>query len=63
MPYLHPLSRKTPGDISMYANTDVLLDRLSKAGVGCYMYIGNHYSGALCYADDFNSYLAPRGII
>ena len=29
---------------------DVLLERLVKAGVG--FYIGNHYSGALCYADD-----------
>ena len=28
---------------------------LSKAGGGCYIYtVGNHYSGALCYADDLN---------
>ena len=29
---------------------DVLLTRLTRAGVGCY--IGNRYFGALCYADD-----------
>ena len=29
---------------------DVLLDRLEKDGYGCWM--GNHFTGAICYADD-----------
>ena len=41
------------GDFSnpfLYIYMDVLLLKLSKAGVGCY--IGNSFVGSLCYADD-----------
>ena len=31
---------------------DVLLLRLSKAGVGCHIHVGNSFVGSPCYVDD-----------
>ena len=39
---------------------DVLLLKLSKAGVGCHM--GNSFVGSLCYADDVTLIAPSRNV-